>query len=146
MLAQHGPDEVDVLGVDQRLEIDHLLVAALREVAVGVEHVGDAAAHARREVPAGTADHDHATRRHVLAAVVANAFDHRQRPAVADREALAGDAADVGLAAGRAVETDVADDHVLVRGERRLPRWDTTSLPPESPLPQKSFESPRGTA
>ena len=40
----------------------------------------------------------------MLAAVIAHAFDHRNRAAVADREALAGDAAHVGLAAGGAVE------------------------------------------
>ena len=39
--------------------------------------------------------------------------------AVAHAEALAGHAADVGLAARRAVERDVADDDVLLGRERR---------------------------
>ena len=47
----------------ERLEIDHLAVAAPREAPVGVEHVGDAAAHARREVAAGPAEHDAPARR-----------------------------------------------------------------------------------
>jgi hypothetical protein len=35
------------------------------------------------------AEHDHAAGRHVLAAVIADAFDDRDRAAVADREAIA---------------------------------------------------------
>ena len=56
----------------------------------------------------------HAPAGHVLAAVIADAFDDDRRAAVADAEALAGDAADVALAARRAVERDVADDDVLL--------------------------------
>ena len=41
---------------------------------------------------------------------------------VADREALAGEAAEERAPAGRAVERDVADDHVLLRRERRRRR------------------------
>ena len=134
MPAQHRADELDIVLGLERLEIDHLLIAAAREAAVGVEHVGDAAAHARREVAAGPADHDDAPRGHVLAAVIADAFDHGKRAAVADREPLAGDAAHVGLAAGRAVEADVADDHVLVGRERRLPRRIHDQLAARQPL------------
>ena len=100
-------------------------VAAAREVAVRVEHVGDAAAHAGGEVAAGPAEHDDAPAGHVLAAVIADALDHRERAAVADGEPLAGDAADVRLAARRAVERDVADDDVLLGDERRVARRDT---------------------
>ena len=49
-------------------------------VAVAVEHVGDAAAHAGGEVAAGAAEHDHAAAGHVLAAVIANALDHHLAP------------------------------------------------------------------
>ena len=59
---------------------------------------------------------------HVFAAVIADAFDDGVRAAVADRESLAGDAADERLAARRAVERDVADDDVLFRRERRVDR------------------------
>ena len=92
------------------------------EAAGRVEHVGDAAAHAGGEVPAGAAEHDDAAAGHVLAAVIADAFDDRERAAVADGEPLAGEAADVRLAAGRAVQRDVADDDVVLGDERRLPR------------------------
>ena len=84
------------------------------EVAVLVEHVGDAAGHAGAEVAAGRAEHDDAAAGHVFAAVIADGFDDGVHAAVAHAEALAGHAADVGFAAGRAVERDVADDDVLL--------------------------------
>ena len=113
--------EVDLVGLDQRFQVDHLAVAAARELAVGVEHVGDAAAHAGREVAPGPAEHDDAAAGHVLAAVIADAFDDHRGAAVAHAEPLAGHAADERLAAGRAVERDVADDDVLLGLERRQP-------------------------
>src|SRR5438309_5882888 len=83
------PDSREILLVE-RLELDHALVAALLERAVVVEHVGDAAAHAGGEVATRAAeDHDQALG-HVLAAVVADALDHRGDAAVAHAEALAG--------------------------------------------------------
>jgi hypothetical protein len=51
---------------------------------------------------------------HVFAAVVADALDDGGHAGVADGEALAGHAADVGLAGGGAVEGDVADDDVFL--------------------------------
>ena len=89
---------------------------------VAIEHVRDAAAHARREVAPGLAEHDHAAAGHVLAAVIADAFDDGTRAAVAHGEPLARDAAQVRLAARRAVERHVADDDVLFGHERRLGR------------------------
>src|SRR5204863_1142509 len=59
---------------------------------------------------------------HVLAAVVADALDDGARARVAHPEALAGEAAEERLARGRAVEDGVADDHVLLGGERRALR------------------------
>ena len=100
------------------LERHHRGVAALGEVAVLVVDVGDAAAHAGREVAAGLAEHDHRAAGHVLAAMVAGAFDHRRRARQAHREALARHAAEEGLAAGRAVQHGVADDDVLASRRR----------------------------
>ena len=82
---EQAAHEVDVLGVVQRLEVDHLLVAADVEVAVRVVDVGDAAAHAGREVAPGLADDDDAAAGHVLAAVVADAFDDGHRAASCGR-------------------------------------------------------------
>ena len=115
--------QLDVLGMLERLELHHLRdCSAAANRPVGVEHVGDAAAHAGGEIAPGRPEHDDAPAGHVLAAVVADAFDDRERAAVADGEALARHAAEVRLAARRAVERDVADDDVLFGDERRLPR------------------------
>src|SRR5262249_1060941 len=55
--------------------------------------------------------------RHVLAAVVAGALDHRDGAGVAYREALAGDAAEVALALDGAVQHGVADDDRVLGDE-----------------------------
>src|SRR5205823_1865651 len=78
----------------------------------------DAARHACGEIATSGAEDDDAAASHVLAAVVAYCEHDRVDAAVANAEALAGHAADVGLAAGRPVEGDVADDHVLAGHER----------------------------
>ena len=59
---------------------------------------------------------------HVFAAVVAHALDHGDGAGIAHGEALARLTADVGLAAGRAVERHIAHDDVLVRGKARVLR------------------------
>ena len=88
---------------------------------------------AAKFLPGPADDHD-APGRHVLAAVVADALHDRQRAAVADRKTLAGDASHVGLAAGRAIQAHVADDDVLVRRERGLPRREHDELAARQPL------------
>ena len=98
-----------------RLELDHRHVAALGEIAGLVEHIGDAARHAGREVAAGLADDDDDAAGHVFAAMVADAFDDGDGAGIAHGEALAGDAAEIAFALGRAVEHGVADDDRLLR-------------------------------
>jgi hypothetical protein len=83
--------------------------------AVLVIDIGDAARHAGGEVAPGLAQHDDDAAGHVFAAMIAGAFDHRDGARVAHGEALAGDAAEIGLAGDRAVEHGVADDDVLGR-------------------------------
>ena len=100
----------DLLFFRHRLELDHRHVAARLEAFVLVEHVGDAARHAGREIAAGAAEHDHDAARHVFAAMVAGALDHRDRAGIAHGEALAGDAAEIAFAFDRAVQHGVADD------------------------------------
>lgn len=57
---------------------------------------------------------------HVLAAVVADAFDDGHGARVADGKAFGGDAAHVRAPTGRTIEAYVAGDYVQVRFERRL--------------------------
>ena len=91
------------------------------KVAVLIEDVRQSAAHAGGEVAPGLAQHDDGAARHVLAAVVADAFDDRGGAAVADREALTRHPAHEDLAAGRTVERDVTDDDVVLGLEGRFP-------------------------
>ena len=112
------------------------MVAAALEAPVGVEHVGDPAAHPGGEVAPGRAEDDDAAAGHVLAAVVADPLDHRVGAGVPHREALAGEAAEEGAPAGRPVEDGVADDHLLLGGAgRRSANGRTATIPPQSPLP-----------
>ena len=89
---------VDFLFRRDRLELDHRHVAAGLERAVLVEHIGDAARHAGREVAAGAAEHDDSAAGHVFAAVVAGAFDDGDGAGIAHGKALAGDAAEIAFA------------------------------------------------
>ena len=103
-----------------REAIDQLQVAATFEPSVHVVHVGDPAAHPGGEVPARAAEHHDPAPGHVLATVIADAFDNRARAGVAHREALAGETPEERPARGRAVQHGVADDHVLLGAEAVL--------------------------
>ena len=105
--------------VVEGLEVDHLEVDPLGEVAVGVVDVGDATRHARPEVPTRRAEDDDPSTGHVLAAVVADTFDDRRGARVAHAEALAHLSAHEALPAGRPVEDDVAGDDLLLGREGR---------------------------
>ena len=74
-------------GVDAA-DVDQLVVVAIDEVALQVEHIGEAAGEAGAEVDAGAPEHAHDTAGHVLAAVIAGAFDRpRWRRSCAPRSA-----------------------------------------------------------
>src|SRR3954464_15373005 len=122
MRVEHALHRLHIVGGEQRLELYELLVAPGDEGAVVVEHIRDASAHSSSEVSSGAADHQDTARSHVLTAVVTHTLDHRHRTAVADGEPLAGNSRDVGFAARGAIQTDVADDDVLVGGEGRRRR------------------------
>ena len=61
--------------------------------------------------PSGPRISDHAAG-HVFAAVLANAFDHREGAAVAHAKAFAGAARDEKLAGGGAVQNGIAREHI----------------------------------
>ena len=65
----------------------------------------------------GRPEHDDPPAGHVLAAVVADALDHRHRAGVAHGEAFADHAPDEGLAAGGPVQDDVPGDDLLLGDE-----------------------------
>ena len=59
------------------MQINQLMVAAVKEVTFHIEHIGEAARHTRTKVQACTSKDGYHTACHILAAVVACAFNHR---------------------------------------------------------------------
>src|SRR5574337_738555 len=116
------------------LERDHRGVAAAGELAVLVPDVGDAARHPGGEVAPGASEHDRGAAGHVLAAVVAGALDDGGRTRQPHREALAGDAAEERLAAGRTVQRGVADDDVRGRVAAEVDRRPHDDAPARQPF------------
>ena len=102
-----------------RFQIDHVEVAERVEQLMLVEDVGDAAAHSGGEVSAGASDDDHRAAGHVLAGMIADAFDDGHGAAVADGESLADQAVDKHFAGRGAVKERVAGDDVFFRIEGR---------------------------
>ena len=98
----------------QRFQLDHREVAALLEIALLIEDIRNAAAHAGCEISSNGAEHDDDAARHVFAAMVAGAFDDGDGAGIAHGKSLAGDAAEITLAGNRAVEHGVADDDAFL--------------------------------
>ena len=61
------------------VNVDQLVVVAIDEVPLHVEHVGEAAGESRAEIHAGAPQHSHHAARHVFAAMIARALHHGQR-------------------------------------------------------------------
>lgn len=87
----------------------------LEEVADLVVDIGDATGHAGCEIAAGRSENDHRSAGHVLAAMVTHGFDDGLDAGIADAKSLTGHAADEDFTLGRAIQRNVADDHVLFR-------------------------------
>ena len=102
--------------------IDVARIAARGKVAVLVKDEGHAAGHACGEVAPGAPENDHQPVGHIFAAVVAHALDDRGSAGVAHGESFAGHAAEVGFAAGGAVEADVAEEDIFLGDELRFAR------------------------
>ena len=99
----------------QRFELDHGEIAARREAAVLVQHIGNAAGHTGSKVAAGAAEHHHDAAGHVFAAMVPGALDHGDGTGIAHGKPLAGNAAEIAFAFDRTVEHCIADDDRLLR-------------------------------
>ena len=72
------PDGFNFVLIGEFFEADHILVAVRGEVTGLVEHIGDAAAHARGEIASRPAEHEYPPAGHVFATVVANGLDDRR--------------------------------------------------------------------
>ena len=104
-------------------DVDQLVVVAVDEITLEVEHVGQPAGEAGAEVQPGAAQHHHRAAGHVFAAVVTRALDDRGGAGIAHREAFAGAAGREQLAAGGAVQAGVAEDRRVLRSEQAADGW-----------------------
>src|SRR5208337_1595352 len=115
---------LDILGSRDGLEVHAFAIAEDRRKIAGiVQDIGDAAGHSRGKVAPRASQHHDQTLGHVLATVVANAFNNRGGAGIAYRKALPGHAVEVRFTAGRAVQAYVADKNILLRGELGGPWW-----------------------
>src|ERR1700678_4523287 len=115
--------DLQILCFDQGLEIDRAEVAALfGKIALLIENISHAATHARSEISATRSQHQYGSLRHVLAAVVANAFDNGGGTGVAHGEAFSGDSVEKCLAAGCPVKRNISDQNVFFGGKSRSAR------------------------
>src|SRR5579871_281473 len=76
--------------VREPMDVDELMVVAIHEVVIQIEHETKPASEAGAEVQPGAPEHTHHAARHVLAAVVPRALDDRDGPRVTHCETLAG--------------------------------------------------------
>src|SRR5450631_1650521 len=116
-------DTLHILNFKQRFEVDGVEVAAfLSEIHALVENISDTTAHASGKISAARTEHQHQPVCHVLAAMIANAFDDRGRSGIADRKTLAGDSVEEGFAAGCTIESNVADQDIFLGSEAGILR------------------------
>ncbi|MNB69017.1 hypothetical protein D3C75_155370 [compost metagenome] len=110
----------------QLVDIQHFhqfWVHTFTELAVFIQHVGEAAGHARTKVDAGFAQHADDAAGHVFTTVVADAFYHGDGTGVTYGEAFPRTARSEQLAAGSAVQAGVADNAGFMTAERGANRW-----------------------
>ena len=113
----------DVGCIGNAFEFEGFAIALFREFALGIPNISDTATHAGAKVTPSAAKDDNASTRHILTAVVTDTLDYRARAAVSHCEALGYDSANIGFAAGRAIEVDVTCDDVLLGFECALLGW-----------------------
>ena len=89
-------------------------VQPVLKLAVLVQHPGHAAAHACREVVAHRTQHCHPAAGHIFASMVSHAFNHGPCAGIAYCKTLTRHTGHKGIAAGRAVQSHVADQGVFL--------------------------------
>src|SRR6266404_4578769 len=120
---KHGFNNLRILRFKNRLEIDRFQITALfSKISALVKYVGHAATHAGGKISPTGSEHQNQAPGHVFATVVADALDHIGRSGVANREPLPSNSIEKRFAAGRAIESNVANQDVVFGGETRPSR------------------------
>src|SRR5262245_15930030 len=116
MTSDETLEQRDVFVVLDRLERDHAGGALALERSMVVEHERDATTHSGGEVAPRLPEDDYDASGHVLAPVITDAFNDRDRATVPHGKPLAGHTVQVRFAARCAVESDVPHED----GVRRI--------------------------
>src|SRR5579864_532458 len=120
-MADQPVHEFNITRLDNWFEINRGEIASFfSEIAALVENIGDAAAHARREISSASAQHHDESIGHVLASVIADTFDHGGGSRISHRKALARHAVEKCFAASGAIKRNVANQNIFFRCEMRL--------------------------
>ena len=98
------------------------LVQSCVQIVLLVENVGNTAGHSGCKILASASEYGNPATGHVFTAVIAHALADSGRTGVADAEALAGNAVDVGFTGGRTVKCNVAGDDVFFSDKFRILR------------------------
>src|ERR1700751_3756997 len=94
--------------------MNRMLVVAMASERIA-HHVRDTASHARPKIHSRRPKNDDHACGHVLTAMLADALDHRQSPAIPHCETFARPARNVQLARRRTIKYSVADQHVTAK-------------------------------
>ena len=108
---------VDLVGFVESFQSHHTRVVKSLEALVSIVNKGEAPAHASTEVTARGTEYGHRTAGHILASVIANAFNDRSAPGVANSEAFTSPSGGEEKTPSGAIETGVAYNDILAPGE-----------------------------
>ena len=101
------------LRIGYRFDFNQPGIDAARQFIVFIQHIGDSTGHACSEIISNRAKDHRPTAGHVFAAVIAHAFHNGGCTGIAHAEAFACQTSHICLAAGRAVQRDIADQDIV---------------------------------
>src|ERR1700740_3347035 len=122
MVSQHSVNQLDIAILFELLNPDHCRIEPGPEAFVLIQDKDFTAAHAGPEIfPGLSKDHHNATG-HILASMIANSFDHRDRAGIAHRKPFTAHPVEIRLATRCAIQYDISDDDILRRDKCRALR------------------------
>ena len=105
-----------------RFEFDHCRIAARCELGFRVPDIGDSTRHARSEIAPSLPQNHHCAAGHVFTTMIARTLYDGCGARIPNREPLASDPTEVGLALDRSVQHRIAHDDVLGRCPPKIAR------------------------
>src|SRR5262245_66454676 len=117
MPLNHHLELFNVLGVHNRLQVNHALVAQRGKRFLFVQNKGNTATHAGGKIPSCFAEYDNCAASHVFTTMVTNTLHNRLGSAVADGESFARNSAEKDFTSGGAIEQCVAHQNIRFRNK-----------------------------